>query len=105
MTINKRLLATLVRLTAINAHRCIRYNTEGYDRPFFNRYNLIQEVINKCTKKLDFSNYLLSGFQSDTSNVAGAGSKDGKTLEKSNAVDVRTPLESSAGASTTPTTS
>jgi len=103
MTVHKRLLSTLVRLTAINAHKCIRYNTEGYDRPFFNRYNLIQEVVNKCAKKVDYSNYLLGNFQYDTSNVAGIG-KEAKAVDKSNILDIRSSIDQSntAGQPSTP---
>ena len=38
MCINKKLLAPLVRQTAINANRYVRYNTAGYSRPFPTRF-------------------------------------------------------------------
>lgn len=41
------MLPLLVRQTAINAYRYIRYTSEGYEKPFFNRSHLIQEIISK----------------------------------------------------------
>ena len=40
MCVNKELLAPLVRQTAINANRYVRYSTEGYTRPFPTRFVL-----------------------------------------------------------------
>jgi hypothetical protein len=47
MTVTKKMLPLLVRQTAINAYRYIRYTSEGYEKPFFNRSHLIQEIIVK----------------------------------------------------------
>jgi len=70
MTVHKKLLAPLVRQTAVNAYRYIRYNAEGYDRPFFTRYNLIQEIIAKCSKKQDMLNFLSGCFYSEAAKGA-----------------------------------
>ncbi len=59
MVVHKKLLPVLVRHTAINAHRYIRYNTEGYDKPFFTRYGMIQDIITKCTVKQGYEEFVV----------------------------------------------
>eukprot|EP01114_Cavostelium_apophysatum_P016785 TRINITY_DN4844_c0_g1_i3.p1 TRINITY_DN4844_c0_g1~~TRINITY_DN4844_c0_g1_i3.p1 ORF type:complete len:1456 (+),score=431.48 TRINITY_DN4844_c0_g1_i3:258-4625(+) len=61
MTLSKKLLPILVRLTAINANRCTQSNTESH-RPFFARFGLIQEIITKCSKAQDYQALLESSF-------------------------------------------
>jgi len=47
MCISKRLLAPLVRQTAINANRYVRYNTGGYSRPFPTRRRALDEIVER----------------------------------------------------------
>jgi len=47
MTVNKKLLPMLVRLTAIQANRYVRYNTEGYTRPYPTRRKAIEEIVKR----------------------------------------------------------
>ena len=72
MCVNKQLLPILVRQTAINANRYVRYNTEGYSRPFptrsvlpvfphfflfivfFYRRKIIDEVIAKYKVQMEY---------------------------------------------------
>jgi len=44
MAVNKKLLPILVRQTAINANRYVRYNTEGYTRPYPTRRKALEEI-------------------------------------------------------------
>lgn len=47
MCVNKQLLPTLVRQTAINANRYVRYSTEGYTRPFPTRRKALDETVER----------------------------------------------------------
>jgi hypothetical protein len=47
MCVNKRLLPLLVRHTAINANRYVRYNTGGYSRPFPTRRRALDEIVER----------------------------------------------------------
>eukprot|EP01102_Stenamoeba_stenopodia_P015219 TRINITY_DN516_c0_g1_i1.p1 TRINITY_DN516_c0_g1~~TRINITY_DN516_c0_g1_i1.p1 ORF type:complete len:1485 (+),score=330.88 TRINITY_DN516_c0_g1_i1:382-4836(+) len=47
MCINKKLLPILVRQTAINANRYVRYNTEGYTRPYPTRRRALDEIVKR----------------------------------------------------------
>jgi len=47
MAINKKLLPMLVRFTAIQANRYVRYNTEGYTRPYPTRRRAIAEIVQR----------------------------------------------------------
>lgn len=49
VTVPKRLLPTVVRLTVVNAYRYIRYAQEGFEKicPMMNRLALIQEIQTK----------------------------------------------------------
>jgi len=47
MCVNKRLLPLLVRQTAINANRYVRYNTEGYTRPYPTRRRALDEIVKR----------------------------------------------------------
>eukprot|EP01100_Stratorugosa_tubuloviscum_P011908 TRINITY_DN542_c0_g1_i1.p1 TRINITY_DN542_c0_g1~~TRINITY_DN542_c0_g1_i1.p1 ORF type:complete len:1470 (+),score=659.45 TRINITY_DN542_c0_g1_i1:33-4442(+) len=55
MCTNKKLLTFLVRQTAINANRAVRYNTEGYTRPYPTRRRSLAEIVQryKITKKYE----------------------------------------------------
>jgi hypothetical protein len=47
MCINKKILPVLVRHTAINANRYVRYNTGGYSRPYPTRRRAIEEIVKR----------------------------------------------------------
>ena len=47
MVVSGRLLPSLVRLTALNANRAIRYATAGYGRPYPTRQKYIDEILAK----------------------------------------------------------
>eukprot|EP01094_Clydonella_sp_ATCC50884_P008894 TRINITY_DN1843_c1_g1_i2.p1 TRINITY_DN1843_c1_g1~~TRINITY_DN1843_c1_g1_i2.p1 ORF type:complete len:1500 (-),score=588.09 TRINITY_DN1843_c1_g1_i2:141-4463(-) len=47
MCVNKKLLPILVRQTAINANRYVRYNTGGYSRPFPTRRRALDEIVER----------------------------------------------------------
>merc|ERR1712137_339514 len=47
MCVNKKLLVPLVRQTAINANRYVRYNTGGYTRPFPTRARALDEIVER----------------------------------------------------------
>jgi len=47
MVVRGAVLGALVRLTALNANRAIRYATAGYGRPLPTRRNYIQDILNK----------------------------------------------------------
>lgn len=47
MLVDKSVLAPLVRMTAINANRAVRYKQQGYKKPFSTRKDLIDEIVNK----------------------------------------------------------
>mmetsp|Transcript_28187 Transcript_28187/g.70760 ORF Transcript_28187/g.70760 Transcript_28187/m.70760 type:complete len:1006 (-) Transcript_28187:79-3096(-) len=47
MTMPKRLVPMLVRLSAINANRYVRFQTEGYTRPFTARKRAIEELVKR----------------------------------------------------------
>jgi len=41
------MISTLVRMTAIQANRSVRFNTEGYTRPYPTRRRAIQEIVQR----------------------------------------------------------
>ena len=47
MCVNKKILPILVRQTAINANRYVRYKTEGYCRPFPTRRKALDEIVER----------------------------------------------------------
>jgi hypothetical protein len=47
MCVEKKVLAPLVRLTAIQANRAVRFNTEGYSRPYPTRKRAIAEIVQR----------------------------------------------------------
>jgi len=55
MAITKQLLAHLVRSTAINANRYVRYNTEGYMRPYPTRQKQLQEITGRYKTNKEFT--------------------------------------------------
>ena len=58
MTVPKSILAPLVRLTALNANRSVRYNTPGYTRPFLARKKYIEDIISRYSLSLTPAEYL-----------------------------------------------
>ena len=44
MVVNRAMLAPLVRQTALNANRAVRYSTTGYGRPYPTRKKYIDEI-------------------------------------------------------------
>jgi len=63
MTVSKKLLPLLVLRTAVNAYRYIRYTSEGYERPYFNRSHLIQEIVTKHTTTPEYHELLKTPMQ------------------------------------------
>jgi len=47
MCVNKKLLPILVRQTAINANRYVRYNSDVYTRPFPTRKRALDEIVDR----------------------------------------------------------
>ena len=47
MAVSKNVLPMLVRATAINANRYVRYNTEHYTRPFPTRMRALSELVQR----------------------------------------------------------
>jgi len=47
MVVGKKLLPILVRQTAIQANRYVRYNTEGYTRPYPTRRRNLNEIVQR----------------------------------------------------------
>lgn len=47
MIVDRKALAPLVRQTAINANRAVRYNQDGYKRPYPTRREIIDEIIER----------------------------------------------------------
>jgi len=47
MTVGKKILSLLVRQTAIQANRYVRYNTEGYTRPYPTRKRNLNEIVQR----------------------------------------------------------
>jgi hypothetical protein len=44
MLVNKQVLSDMIRLTAVNAHRSVRYGQKGYENPYVTRLNYIREA-------------------------------------------------------------
>ncbi len=44
MLVNKQVLSDMIRLTAVNAHRSVRYGQKGYENPYVTRINYIREA-------------------------------------------------------------
>jgi hypothetical protein len=47
MIVSESVLVPLVRITALNANRAVRFSTPGYDRPFPTRKKYIDEIIDR----------------------------------------------------------
>jgi len=47
MAIEKKLLPSLVRMTGIQANRAVRFNTDGYSRPYPTRKRAIAEIVSR----------------------------------------------------------
>ncbi|EFA77784.1 RapGAP/RanGAP domain-containing protein [Heterostelium album PN500] len=65
MTVNKKLLSTLVRQTAINAYRYIRNSTPNYTRPYALRKLRIKEIVDRYNSDrnyVDFVHSVVSGY-------------------------------------------
>eukprot|EP01104_Vermistella_antarctica_P013879 TRINITY_DN4277_c0_g1_i3.p1 TRINITY_DN4277_c0_g1~~TRINITY_DN4277_c0_g1_i3.p1 ORF type:complete len:1289 (+),score=342.86 TRINITY_DN4277_c0_g1_i3:94-3960(+) len=57
LVVCKALLAPLVRQTAINSNRAVRFSTEGYNRPYPTRNKLINEIDSRFSTVLPFEDY------------------------------------------------
>lgn len=57
MVVTKENLAPLVRLTAINANRAVRYNTQGYAHPYPTRKKYIADIISRYAIENNSSEY------------------------------------------------
>lgn len=86
MAINKQLLKILVRQTSINAYRYVRYNTQGYSKPYVLRNMRIQEIMARYKSKSDYEDLVLSIVQKphDPREVV-------QPLEKTNSAGAITP--------------
>ncbi|GAM28814.1 hypothetical protein SAMD00019534_119900, partial [Acytostelium subglobosum LB1] len=60
MAVNKQLLSTLVRQTAINAYKQIRYNTPNYTRPYAMRKMRIKEIVDRYRSDKSYVDYVHS---------------------------------------------
>jgi len=60
MVVNKKILCSLVRQTAINASRRARSLTKGYQRPFPTRNAFIKEIIQRFKTEKTFDEFLAS---------------------------------------------
>jgi len=49
MLVRREALASLVRQTALNANRAIRFSTPGYDRPYPTRKRYIEDIVSRHT--------------------------------------------------------
>lgn len=60
MLVDKSVLAPLVRMTAINANRAVRYKQQGYKKPFSTRKDLIDDIVNKyvTSRNLKYQTFL-----------------------------------------------
>lgn len=47
MIIDKSVLAPLVRMTAINAYKAVRYKQQGYKKPYSTRKDMIDDIVQK----------------------------------------------------------
>jgi len=56
------MMPILVRQTAINAHRSIRNVAEGWEKPYFTRAKLIQEIQVKNTDPDQSINHIFGKF-------------------------------------------
>jgi len=77
MVITRALLGPLVRLTALNANRAIRYSQQGYGRPYPTRAKYINDIISRHSKVLAPSEFLgmyFPGTPSDQSAASSSGS-------------------------------
>ncbi|KAF2074910.1 hypothetical protein CYY_003787 [Polysphondylium violaceum] len=60
MAVNKQLLSLLVRQTAINAYRYVRYNTPNYSKPFVLRKLRIKEIVDRYSSERNYVDYVHS---------------------------------------------
>lgn len=58
MVVNKQLLKILVRPTSINAYRYVRYNTQGYSKPYVLRNLRIAEIMGRYKTKSDYEDLI-----------------------------------------------
>jgi hypothetical protein len=47
MIVDKKVLAPLVRMTAMNANKAVRYSTEGYNKPYPTRRAMVNEIVER----------------------------------------------------------
>jgi len=60
MAVNKQLLSLLVRQTAINAYRYVRYNTPNYSKPYVLRKLRIKEIVDRYSSDRNYVDYVHS---------------------------------------------
>ncbi|KYQ90706.1 RapGAP/RanGAP domain-containing protein [Tieghemostelium lacteum] len=73
MVINKTLLPLLVRQTAINAYRYVRYNTPNYSKPYVLRKLRIKEIVDRYTSDrnyVDFVHSVTAGYNSSANSYS-----------------------------------
>lgn len=62
-------LQILVRQTSINAYRYVRYNTQGYSKPYVLRNLRIQEIMARYKSKSDYEDLVLSIVQKPSEDI------------------------------------
>eukprot|EP01132_Coremiostelium_polycephalum_P006653 gene6653-8232_t len=60
MAVNKQLISTLVRQTAINAYRYVRYSTPSYSKPYVLRKLRIKEIVDRYSSDRNYVDYVHS---------------------------------------------
>lgn len=56
------LLPQLVRQTALNANRAVRYNQAGFNRPFPTRKKYIDEIITRHAQQMSTDQFMANFF-------------------------------------------
>lgn len=63
MVVHQGVLGDLLRLTALNANRAVRYATPGYKRPYLARQKYIEDIIDRHQQKGPDSNVFAATFR------------------------------------------
>eukprot|EP01027_Heterolobosea_sp_BB2_P014325 GEZU01020594.1.p1 GENE.GEZU01020594.1~~GEZU01020594.1.p1 ORF type:complete len:604 (+),score=220.01 GEZU01020594.1:413-2224(+) len=106
MVISKRILGRMVRTTAINANRNVRFMQQGYGRPYPTRKKLIQEIAARYKDPMHCSTYLGSLFSTKrisdgkkpaanktaAASTASSGGVTSATYTTTTAQKIRTPF-------------
>lgn len=93
MIVDRKALAPLVRQTAINANRAVRYNQEGYKRPYPTRREIIDEIVERFKiDKIASEDWLAPLFHIDVSEKQLTAKQQQKAA----------PAAAAAAATTTP---